>query len=73
MPEVTERKKSGYFLRLKDFQKIEEIIEAYHMNDQNEVMLESIPDDEKDILYKVKMIIHNIESARLRVNRDAIQ
>jgi hypothetical protein len=65
MPE--EKRKSGYFLRLEDFKKIEEIIEYYNCNEKGVIDTVDMANDEKDILWKVKTIIHNIESSRLRV------
>jgi dTDP-4-dehydrorhamnose 3,5-epimerase-like enzyme len=48
----------GLFLKLEDFKAIEKFYE--------EVRTDELDADEKKTLWKIKTIIHNIESARLR-------
>ncbi len=62
----TKEKVRGFFLRYQDFKKLEEIIEGYHLDSNNEVDFNSMQADEKDILWKIKTIIRNQESVRLR-------
>lgn len=64
-PQTPEKK--GLFLKLRDFKLIEQIIEEYNLNKEtNEVDFNNMKDDEKQILWKVKTIIRNMEAARLR-------
>lgn len=61
--------KSGFFLKYQDFKKIEKAIESYNkFEDSEEVDFNNMPEDEKLILWKVKTIIRNMESVRLRAN-----
>lgn len=62
----TNNYKKGFFLRYSDFKKIEEIIEGYHTDNDGELDFDSIPNDEKEILWKIKTIIRNIELSKLR-------
>ena len=67
MTPVNENKKQGLFLKYQDFKKLERIIEDYNFNDdKQEVDFNQMKDDEKELLWKIKTIIHNMESARLR-------
>jgi len=62
-----EQRQSGFFLKYRDFKKLEEIIESYNLNDQQEVDFNNMKNDEKEILWKIKTVIRNMESVRLRV------
>ena len=57
--------KKGFHLRYEDFKSLERIIEGYSIED-GKVDFNSMPDDEKDILWKIKTVIRNMESVRLR-------
>jgi hypothetical protein len=57
-PSNQSRPRSGLFLKLPDFKVIEKVFE--------ELEIKEMTKEEKDVLWKVKTIIHNIESARLR-------
>ena len=59
-------KKQGLFLKYKDFKMLEKIIEDYNLDDSNEVDFNGMKPDEKAILWKIKTIIRNMESVRLR-------
>jgi hypothetical protein len=66
----TEEKK-GLYLKYQDFKKIERIIESYNTEcDESSsvgfIDFNNMPDDEKEILWKIKTIIRNMESVRLR-------
>jgi hypothetical protein len=63
--------KKGLYLKYQDFKKIERIIESYNVfeNDgtsQVTVDFNNMPEDEKEMLWKIKTIIRNMESVRLR-------
>lgn len=59
----------GLFLNYQDFKKLERIIEDYNFNSElKEVDFDHMELDEKEVLWKIKTIIQNIESARLRPN-----
>jgi hypothetical protein len=62
--EITEKK--GLFLKYNDFKKLERIIEDYNSDDEGTVDFNSMKDDEKEILWKIKTIVRNMESVRLR-------
>lgn len=66
--EKTERK--GLFLKYRDFKILEKIIEEYNISsdhsDDDMVDFSRMSKDEKDILWKIKTIIRNMESVRLR-------
>jgi len=63
---TTKPKTGGFFLKYQDFKKIENIIESYHVLENGEIDFNSMEPDEKDILWKVKTVIRNMESVRLR-------
>ena len=64
-PQVTEKK--GLFLKYQDFKKLERIIEDYNWSEEKqEVDFNLMKDDEKSLLWKIKTIIRNMESVRLR-------
>ena len=63
-------KKSGMYLKYQDFKKLEKIIEDYNSDDQGVIDFNNMKADEKEILWKVKTIIRNMESVRLRVNEN---
>ena len=66
MPEVIETKK-GLYLKYQDFKKLEKIIETYNkFDDSEDIDFNQMPNDEKEILWKIKTIIRNMESVRLR-------
>jgi hypothetical protein len=67
IPANPEVKKSGLFLKYQDFKKLEKIIEEHNLDDKGEVDFNNIPTDEKEMLWKIKTIIRNMESVRLRV------
>ena len=47
---------------------MERIIEDYNSDDNGVINFNEMKPDEKDILWKIKTIIRNMESVRLRVN-----
>ena len=63
-------KKSGMYLKYQDFKKLEKIIEDYNSDDQGVIDFNNMKADEKEILWKVKTIIGNMESVRLRVSEN---
>ena len=64
---ITEKK--GLFLKYQDFKKLEKVIEDYNYNEERqEVDFNQMKDDEKELLWKIKTIIRNMESVRLRPN-----
>ncbi len=66
---ITEKK--GLFLKYQDFKKLERIIEDYNYNEEKqEVDFNQMKDDEKELLWKIKTIIRNMESVRLRPNNE---
>lgn len=74
-PELPNQDKRGFFLKYRDYKKLEEIIESYHLFPEShdlagEVDFNSIPNDEKDLLWKIKTIIRNMESVRLRATQE---
>lgn len=58
--------KKGFFLKYQDFKKLERIIEDYNINDEGDIDFNNMKPDEKEILWKIKTIIRNMESVRLR-------
>jgi hypothetical protein len=65
MTPTTEKK--GLFLKYQDFKKLERIIEDYNFDEtKQEVDFNNMKDDEKSLLWKIKTIIRNMESVRLR-------
>jgi hypothetical protein len=58
--------KKGLFLKYNDFKKLEKIIEDYNSEEDGTVDFNGMKDDEKEILWKIKTIIRNMESVRLR-------
>ena len=60
--------KKGLFLKYRDFKILEKIIEDYNATDDGEVDFNNMKQDEKDLLWKIKTIIRNMESVRLRSN-----
>lgn len=65
-------KKSGLFLKYQDFKKLERILEEYNLfEDKSEVDFNNMSSDEKEILWKIKTIIRNMESVRLRTNNSS--
>jgi hypothetical protein len=61
--------KKGLFLKYNDFKKLERIIEDYNFNDEKqEVDFNQMKNDEKELLWKIKTIIRNMESVRLRTS-----
>ena len=72
MTPVNENKKQGLFLKYQDFKKLERIIEDYNFNDdKQEVDFNIMKSDEKELLWKIKTIIRNMESVRLRSNENS--
>jgi hypothetical protein len=70
IPETTvNTNKKGLFLKYNDFKKLERIIEDYNFNDEKqEVDFNQMKNDEKELLWKIKTIIRNMESVRLRTS-----
>lgn len=67
--EKEERK--GFHLRYNDYKKLEKIIESYnYYENSNEIDFNNMPEEEKEILWKIKTVIRNMESVRLRNNSD---
>lgn len=66
--ERQEPEKKGLFLKYQDFKKLERILEEYNMDVSGQVDFNSMTSDEKEILWKIKTIIRNMESVRLRNN-----
>lgn len=62
--------RKGFFLKYQDFKKIERIIEEYNLDDKGEVDFNRMKPDEKEILWKIKTVIRNMESVRLRINEE---
>lgn len=60
--------KKGLFLKYRDFKKLEEIIESYNEDEHGNIDFNAMKSDEKEILWKIKTIIRNMESVRLRTN-----
>lgn len=67
---VDPTKKRGYFLNYQDYKTLEKILEEHNTDDRGKIDFNNIPADEKAILWKVKTIIRNMESVRLRDSRD---
>jgi hypothetical protein len=67
-PETSNQsQRKGLFLKYQDFKKLERIIEDYNFNDEKqEVDFNLMKNDEKELLWKIKTIIRNMESVRLR-------
>jgi hypothetical protein len=65
------QEKKGLFLKYQDFKKLERIIEDYNLDDNNNIDFNNMKSDEKEILWKIKTIIRNMESVRLRVTTRA--
>lgn len=66
---LPETPKKGLFLKYQDFKKLEKIIEEYNFDEtKQEVDFNLMKDDEKQLLWKIKTIIRNMESVRLRAN-----
>lgn len=63
-------KKSGMYLKYQDFKKLEKIIEDYNSDDQGVIDFNNMKADEKEVLWKVKTVIRNMESVRLRVSEN---
>jgi hypothetical protein len=67
--ETVNTNKKGLFLKYNDFKKLERIIEDYNFNDEKqEVDFNQMKNDEKELLWKIKTIIRNMESVRLRTS-----
>jgi hypothetical protein len=58
--------KKGFYLNYKDYKQIEKIIEEHNLDSDGNVDFNNIPEDEKEILWKIKTVIRNMESVRLR-------
>lgn len=58
--------KGGFFLKYKDYKLLEKLIEEYNMNEKGDVDFNEMSDDEKQILFKIKTVIRNMENVRLR-------
>lgn len=59
--------KKGLFLKYQDFKKLEKIIEEYNIpEEKDEIDFNNMKLDEKEILWKIKTIIRNMEAVRLR-------
>jgi hypothetical protein len=68
MPQSTEALKRPFTLKYEDYKSLERIIEDYNFDEQTKkVDFNRMSDDEKTILWKIKTIIRNMESVRLRV------
>jgi len=70
VPTQPEQQKKGLFLKYQDFKKLEKIIEEYNVDENNNVDFNSMTPDEKEVLWKIKTIIRNMESVRLRTNNE---
>jgi hypothetical protein len=57
-------------LKYRDFKTLEKIIEDYNSDEKGNVDFNSMKSDEKEILWKIKTIIRNMESIRLRARAD---
>jgi hypothetical protein len=69
-PETSNQtQKKGLFLKYQDFKKLERVIEDNCFSeDKQEVDFNLMSNDEKELLWKIKTIIRNMESVRLRSN-----
>lgn len=65
-------KPKGFFLKYQDFKKLERILEEINFDSEGNVDFGNMKADEKEILWKIKTIIRNMESVRLRVNREEL-
>ena len=63
---MTPERRQGFFLKYKDFKMLEKIIEEYNTDDHGNVDFNNMSKDEKDILYKIKTVIRNMEMVRLK-------
>ncbi len=72
MTQPTEQPKKGFHLRYGDYRKIVEFIEDSYRHEKNDDVIDfnSIPPDIKDLLWKVKTVIRNMESVRLRTDNN---
>lgn len=69
---MNNEKKPPFRLTYRDYKKLEEILEAYNMKDGTDIIdFNGMQKDEKEILWKIKTIIRNMESVRLRSVNDA--
>jgi hypothetical protein len=64
--------KRGLFLKYQDFKKLERIIEEYNLDSNGDVDFNQMKVDEKEILWKIKTIIRNMEAVRLRTESEKI-
>jgi hypothetical protein len=71
MTPTNEAKQKGFHLKYQDFKKLEKIIEDYNFDEEKGLVdFNGMSDEEKDILWKIKTVIRNMESVRLRVNSE---
>ena len=68
---TSEQKKRGFFLKYQDFKKLERIIEDYNLDAEGNIDFNNMKTDEKDILWKIKTVIRNMESVRLRSSEES--
>jgi hypothetical protein len=68
IPQNEIKRSRGFQLKYRDFKALERIIEDYNSDDNGVINFNEMKPDEKDILWKIKTIIRNMESVRLRVN-----
>ena len=68
LPETSRNpNKKGLFLKYQDFKKLERIMEDYNFDEtKQETDFNNMKNDEKELLWKIKTIIRNMESVRLR-------
>jgi hypothetical protein len=71
--ETMTNQKRGLFLKYQDFKKLERIIEEYNLDSNGDVDFNQMKVDEKEILWKIKTIIRNMEAVRLRTESEKIQ
>lgn len=69
-PQQTQEKKSGFFLKYYDYKALERIIEAYNLDSYGNVNFNDMKADEKDLLWKIKTVIRNMEAVRLRLTEE---
>jgi hypothetical protein len=70
--ETITNQKRGLFLKYQDFKKLERIIEEYNLDSNGDVDFNQMKVDEKEILWKIKTIIRNMEAVRLRTESEKI-
>jgi hypothetical protein len=61
-----EKQKGPVKLVYQDYKQLEKVIESYNTAEDGRIDFNTMPDDEKAILWKIKRIVMNMESVRLR-------